>query len=339
MSVLDAFNTDAFSVVSLTQAINLLPHKPMRIEQMGIFEEEGVETTSIMVEERAGTLGLVPTARRGAGAGTETGDKRAAKNAKRTARSIAVPHIPIIDSVLADSIQNIRAFGSETQLEILSEKVNEKLGQMRLSLEVTKEYHRIGAIHGKVLDADGSTTVVNLFTEFGVSEQSQDFAFTTSTTDIRGLCLDVQGLVETAVGGLPYDHVHAFCGSEWFNALISHATVKTAYERWMDGAMLRNDPRSGFEFGGIIFERYRGTVGGVDFVNSKQARVFPVGAQGLFKCYHAPADYVETVNTIGQPYYSKQELMPLGKGVLLEAQTNPLNICTRPRCLVKLTQS
>ena len=47
---------------------------------------------------------------------------------------------------------------------------------------------------------------------------------------------------------------------------------------------------------------------------------------------------METVNTIGLPLYAKQELMRMNKGVELEAQSNPLNLCTKPRAVIKLVK-
>jgi hypothetical protein len=46
---------------------------------------------------------------------------------------------------------------------------------------------------------------------------------------------------------------------------------------------------------------------------------------------------METVNTIGIPYYAKQEARRMNKGIDFEAQSNPINLCTRPRAIVKLT--
>ena len=56
---------------------------------------------------------------------------------------------------------------------------------------------------------------------------------------------------------------------------------------------------------------------------------------GLFRTYYAPADYIETVNTIGRRLYAKQYDMPNGKGVHLDTQMNALNICTRPKVLIQ----
>jgi hypothetical protein len=50
---------------------------------------------------------------------------------------------------------------------------------------------------------------------------------------------------------------------------------------------------------------------------------------------YAPADYIETVNTVGIPRYSKQFRMPNDKGINLEMQTNALSYCIRPTVLVQ----
>jgi hypothetical protein len=63
----------------------------------------------------------------------------------------------------------------------------------------------------------------------------------------------------------------------------------------------------------------------------------PSGVSDLFVTNYAPADYMETVNTNGLPYYAKQEVMRMDKGVEIESQSNPISICTRPRSIIKLT--
>jgi hypothetical protein len=58
---------------------------------------------------------------------------------------------------------------------------------------------------------------------------------------------------------------------------------------------------------------------------------------GLFIERYAPADYEETVNTVGVPRYAKQYAMANGKGRNLEVQTNLIPICTQPLTLRRLT--
>ena len=102
------------------------------------------------------------------------------------------------------------------------------------------------------------------------------------------------------------------------------------------GDFLRADMRKGFPFGGIYFENYRGKIASTSFIDDDEGRIFPVGVPGLFQTINAPADYIETVNTIGLPFYAKQERMDFDKGINIETQSNPLCICTQPRTLIKI---
>lgn len=332
MPMLDAFNTDAFGLVSLTKAIQKAPFKPARIGEMGLFTPQGVSTTTCVFEEDNGKLALLPTKRRGE-------PRTPNKGSKRTVRTLPTLHIPLQDTIMAEDVQNVRKFGSENQLEGVADVVNRRMVSMRQHHEVTLEYHRIGAIHGKVLDSDGSTELYDLFTTFGVSETEVDFLLSTSTTDVRNKCVAVARAIEDALGAALYTGIHCLCGEDFFDALISHEDTKAAYERWRDGEILRQDVRRGFSFAGITFEEYRGTVSGVTFLAASVARFFPVGVPDLFTTYFAPADYMETVNTIGQNLYAKQERMPLDVGIMLDTQQNPLCVCHRPGVLIKGNQT
>jgi len=53
----------------------------------------------------------------------------------------------------------------------------------------------------------------------------------------------------------------------------------------------------------------------------------------------APADFNETVNTLGQPLYAKQEPRKFDRGTDLHTQSNPLPICHRPGLLIKVVAS
>ena len=92
-----------------------------------------------------------------------------------------------------------------------------------------------------------------------------------------------------------------------------------------------------FEFGGIIFENYRGGIGATPFIGANDCHFFPVGVPGLWRTIYGPADYEETVNTVGLPRYAKQWPSPNGKGRSLESQMNAINYCTRPKVLMKGT--
>jgi hypothetical protein len=42
---------------------------------------------------------------------------------------------------------------------------------------------------------------------------------------------------------------------------------------------------------------------------------------------------------MGIPFYIFREEMKMGKGVELEAQTNPLCLCTKPRAIIELNEN
>ncbi len=334
MPTLDIFSNSAFSLTSLTDAINKVPFVPGRLGQLGIFDESGVSTTSVMIEEREGSLSLIETSPRGAPATQNLHNKR-------KARSLVVPHIALEDTVLADEVQNVRAFGTENALEGVQNVVNLRLAEMARKHDATLEHLRIGAIKGQVLDADGTSVLYDLFGEFGVTQHTEiDFDLDNATPAkgaVRKKCHDVVRKVEDELGAAPYTYVHAFCSATFFDDLVSHPEVEESYRRYQESAFLRAGlVRKSFEYAGITFEEYRGKVGSVDFIPDGKAHFFPVGVPGLFRQYNAPADFVETANTIGLPRYAKQAVdQEFGRWVKLHTQSNPLPICTRPKVLIK----
>jgi len=340
--ILNPFETEnCFNFVSLTQSINILPNNYGRVGQLGIFPDKGVRTRSIIVEEQNGVLNLLPTLPVGA-PGTRN------KLGKRKVRTFTVPHIPLDDAILPSEYEGIRAFGSETEVSTLATVMNDHLQSARNKFDITIEHLRMGALKGEILDADG-TTLYNLFDEFEITKKEVNFALTTSTTDIPAKCREVIRHVEDNLLGEVYTGVHCLCSSVFFDALISHAIVKAYYLNHAAALQLiGGDPRKGFSFAGITFEEYRGTATEADgtvrpFIQSDASPVkgfahfYPEGTSQSFNTIFAPADFIETVNTIGMPLYAKQELGKFGRSIDLTIQSNPLPICYRPGLLVEGT--
>ena len=147
--------------------------------------------------------------------------------------------------------------------------------------------------------------------------------------------------MSTNLGGLPFFGAHALTGDAFFDDVLAHVEVRNTFLNNPSAAELRrsyvmNGQSYGtFDFAGVIWENYRGAVGGTTCINTDKAHFFPVGVPNLFRTYFAPADYMETVNTVGKMLYTKQYEMPNGKGVYFETQMNQLSICTRPKALLK----
>lgn len=328
--MLDVFKSDAFSVISLTDAINKIPYVPTGLA--GLFTESSVATLSIAIEQKNGVLTLVPPSPRGGPGGTI--DKQ-----KRSAFDLRIPHFQRDDTVMADEVQGVRAWGEETVVETVMGKLAERMAEHSQDFEATAEFHRIGAIKGVVTYADGTT--LDLFSTFGVTQETEvDFDLDNASPAsgaFRKKCDQTVRLIATNLGGIPYTGVGAEVGDAFWDDLIAHKEVRETYLNQVQAAELRTGTvYQTFNFGGINWRNYRGADGnGTAFVATDKAHLYPTGVPRLFRCVYAPADYIETVNTMGQRLYAKQYPMPNDKGINLELQTNALHYCTRPKALIK----
>lgn len=326
MASLNVFEHDAFSLTSLTAALQNVPYQPNRLA--GLFEEDGIIGLDFYIEIEDGVMDLVPVSARGAPAAP------AAKGARK-AKSFRVAHLRKNSAVLADEILGVRAFGSETETETMAKVVLNRFATMRRNLEYTFESHRLSALKGLMIDSLGNN--VDLYAEFGVARQSVDFALGTATTEVRAKADEVLVTIEDALGGLSFNGVTVLCGQAFWRDLIAHKSVKESYLGTVQAAELRGDPRQSFEFGGLSFERYRGT--SAVKVDDNEAIAVPTGVSGLCLTRFAAADWIETVNTLGQRMYAKQWEMEAGRGINLEAQSSPINLVTRPGAIVRLKRA
>jgi len=332
------FENAAFSLVELTAAINKLPNIYGRVGQLGLFRDRGIQSRVLLAEEKNGVLNLLPSKPVGS-PGTQN------KRGDRKARSFIIPHIPLEDAVMPEDVSGVRAFGTESQLEGVSTIVNDRLQEMKNKHNITIEHLRMGALKGIILDGDGTTTLYNLYTEFGITQKVVDFVLGTSTTNIGAKCREVLRHIEDNLMGEVAQTVRVLVSEEFYDKLIVHPNVEKAYASWSAAQeRIGGDMRSGFTFGGLTFEEYRGkstnAAGSVvRFIAASEGHAFPVGSVSTFQTLFAPADFNETVNTIGLPYYAKLDERKFGRGWDLHTQSNPLPICYRPGVLVKVHTS
>jgi hypothetical protein len=330
----DVFAPDLFTTTALTAAINDMPYQPGLIRDLGLFNVDGVSTLTVIIERDKDLLNLIGVSERGS-----IGE--ANKKPKRDALSFIIPHLQENGAVMADEVQGVRAFGTTDQLQTVEQERDKQLARMARNLDFTQEFHRLGALQGKVLDADGETVLVDLYEAFDIEEPvAVDFALDDDSPEDGALmakCHEINYSMEEALDGVPYTSVHALVDNDFFTALTTHTEVRETYKYQQGIANREGRTNVPFEYGDIVWHRYRGR--GPCAIPAGTARFFPVGVPDLFITRYGPADYVETVNTKGLPRYAKAELMKMGKGVELEAQANALHLCTRPKVLLKATKT
>lgn len=337
MSVFDIFNNDAFKQTELIAAIEDTEYQPMGLGAMNIFTKRPVRTDSVWIEKNATSLSLIQTSQRGS-------PLEQATRAKRDVRNFPTLRLAKSDRILASELAFVRQFGMEQAVETLQQEIAIRMyqpGGLISDMELTMERQRLGAIQGKVLDADG-TVINNWFTEMGITEVAEiamnlaamaegDLkAF--STALIRSIARTSNGVWTDAT------RIHAMCGDDMYDELCQLPEVRKKYENRNDAYVV---PGSGafesFEYGGIVWQNYRGTDDNLTTsvaIGVDDAKFFPVNAPGAFLEVCSPGEQFADLGMLGQDLYPmivRDQLRD--QYVDLEIYKYPLLVMTRPQML------
>jgi Phage major capsid protein E len=338
MVSMDVFHQDPFTTIQLTSAIERNPYQPQGLGDLNLFEPKPVRTKALMVEQRQGKLVLISTSKRG-----EEGAQRTTE--KRIARYFDIPRLMTSDTIMADELQSIREFGTETELMQVQSEVARRLNGptgLTRNMEYTWEYHRLGAIQGILLDANGNQ-LYSFFDEFQITQPTEigfNLAADVANT-LRPLCNSIiRGMARAAQGAFtPTTRIYALCGDEFYDAFVNHQDVIRTFINWSAAADIRGGDAGAafkaFDFGGITWLNYRGSDDTSTIaVPTDKVKFFPVGAPGVFQVAYAPGESFEWVNTPGKPMY----VLPIfdrdrNSWWKMEVYSYPLHVCTRPELL------
>lgn len=332
--ITNPFDSTGFSVVELTKAFNELPPPFVgKIAALNLMPAIGITTQTVVIEESEffpGVLSARPV----------DAPPQVSSAGTRRMRSFVVPHFASTRLIMPSEIAGVRAFGSEAT-DVVTDVVVRKLTELRMEHSLTLEYLRSTALQGIIKDGSGST-ICDLYSEFGVTQQIIDFALDVDTTTVFAKCSAVKKHIDNNIYGGAVTSYRCLCSRSFFDALISHPNVKEHYVGRSDVVSL---PGVGdtFTFAGITFDVYGGsyidkTTGlAQPFLPDNVGFCFPEGVSGLFATFFAPANFNETVGTLGLEVYAKQQERSFGRGFELYAESNPLPMCFRPQAIVKVT--
>lgn len=335
MASMDIFNNSAFSMTSLTGAISKVGYKPQLLGSLGIFEPMPVRTRTVFVDRREGKMVLIGTSPVGAPPKELQVDPRNAVPLKTTRLAEGF-------TLYAEEVQGIRAFGSESEFAQVQAEYLKRMASVRDDMDLTHEFHRLGALQGLLLDADGTSVIYNYFTEFGVAQPAV-IDFDLDNPDpvqgaLRTKCNElVRSMARSSKGAFTSGTtVHALVGDAFYDALITHKDVEKTYLNWAAAADLRQGGAfQAFTFGEITWHNYRGTDDNTTVaIAPDEAKFFPVGAKDVFKKAMAPAEFGPYVNTLGQDTYAMnipdRDRQAFTRG---ELYSYPLYFCQRPDVL------
>lgn len=336
MAGMNIFKNSAFSMTALSATANRLDYVPQTLGQLGIFTPKPVRTRDIWIDRRSGGLKLISTSALGAPPEELIGDDRDAVALRTTRLSKGF-------TLYAHEIEGIRQFGSETELMQVQAEYLRRMQRVRNDMELTHEFHRLGALQGLLLDADGTTVIYDYFEEFDMARPAAlEFDFSDPTFNVRlysnAVARDMIRNSNGAING--FADIHALAGDEFFDALISHPMVERTYLNWAAAADLREgNVFGGFKFGSITYHNYRGTNDNETVaIKPDEAHFFPVGAgaSDVFVKAMAPAEFGPFIGTLGQDTYAinipDRDREAYTRG---ELYSYPLYMCTNPGALRK----
>lgn len=344
---LDIFKNDAFSVTSLQRVATNAPYIPQALGAMRLFDPKPILTEDVLLFEEDGGFTIIPTTERG---GPDIQQTRR----QGRMRGLSTLRLSKKDTVRAGELSAVAdtALPESIRLRNAQTLTANRTAQLKTDLEATKEFHRLGALRGKLYDADGVTLLVDYFAAYGIATPAViDFDFSSITagtlavyiqTNVRDPIVDI---LQPAGRLTPQTRVAALVGDNFWYGLIQHPDVVKRWEA-MENARaialamnpLAQPPRyDTLEYGNVTFMHYQGSSAGEIDLDPDEAIFFPIGAKDVFNVYWAPGETLLDAGQIGRPEYlyvqpDPRDQMPSFVEIFLRAY--PLYACIFPKALL-----
>jgi hypothetical protein len=345
--IIDIFNSDAFSALTLSQGVQRNPYQPGALGSLNIFTPNPIRTTAVSVEERTGTLKLIGFSERGSGEASQRTTE------KRKMRYFDVPRLMHADTVHTYELQNIREFpeGPTGQIVTVPMQLEREVARrlsgptgLQANIEYTKEYLRLAALQGLVLDPKDGSVLYNWFDEFQITQAAEvgfDLAANVEGS-LRPRCNAIKRTMARKSQGAFTNstRIYALCGDTFYDLLVNHKDVVKTFINFEDARQLRDatfgDAFAAISFDNITWVNYRGSDDNSTVkIADDKVKFFPVNAPGIFQEVLAPGESAEFINQPGAPLYVLP-IMDRDRRMWwkMEAYSYPLYLCTRPEVLL-----
>lgn len=337
MAWIDVWNNRPFQRVELTAAIESIDYVPRPLGALGdsLFPTSSVRTRMVAVQKRTNRYALIPTSPIGA-------PPVELEKKPGDVRPFETHRIAKGSTVYAEEMQGMLWAPETDMVRTLQEEIAERGRMIREDHDLTHENMRLGAVMGRVIDADGTTVLDDWFANWGEPQPAAiDMELDDTNTSVRAKCTQVIRAMRRAGKGGFVDgqtEVHALIGPGAFDLLVSHEDVIRTYLNWPDAAMLRGAQPNTFQWGGITWHEVQPADDTVTMtvVGDDEIRFFPVAGRDVFQRILAPAEFDPWVNSPGQEIYAIT--IPdrdRQAWVRVECYCYPLYVCLRPAMLIR----
>lgn len=334
-TVMNIFDHAAFRTAELNEkVIDRVDYKPDLLGSLGIFEPIYSRSRTILIVQTSKGLQLIPTSE--TGAPPEELDLTGAN-----VRPFQTARLAKGSTIYAESLQGISALPFSDQVKEVAKEIADRTQRITDDMELTWEHMRLGAITGKVYDADGTTLINDWYQQWNVAEPAEiNFDLGNANGDLRQKFRDLKRSMQKKAKGVwtTRTKVYGLAGDAFYDAVVNHPQYKET--RLNNNRSKELEDIEGFDaitFEGVTLINYRGTDDGTTMaIDTNKVKFFPVGARGAFQVGWAPAEFFPYVNQRGREKYMLI-LKDLHRDAWRrpELYSYPLFICTRPEMLLR----
>lgn len=288
--VVDVFGEAPFRWMELTNVTNRIVQRPTLLGRLGVdlFRPVTTPTGSIVCYETYPFQRLISTSP--LGSPPENVEKRGGRfrrfGTHRLAKGFTINgyELPnILQQPLFQAVQTVQG-----EVALRSQIVRDDFA-------LTLEYHRLGAVTCRSMDADGVTVLHDWYDEWGKTPNDPFWmCLDDANIDLRLPCRQLVNFVKDKSYGSWIEgvsKVHVLCGDKFFTKFITHPSITRTYLAYAAAAELRNEIADRFEFANIVFHDYRSAVDPRFGMSDETARYFPVGAGDTFQDVRGPGEY------------------------------------------------
>lgn len=329
--------SNAFEVQDLTPVLQLIPNEYGLINQLGLFQEQGITTHTLTFESSNQTIGLIPDQMRGT---------RNTVNSDDTRKIFAIPtvHHPLDDYVAPQDLIGKRAYGSDAQ-ETEAAVMQRKLEKIRKQHAYTIERARAQMItHGTVYSPN-NTVSVDIYSLLGVTRKTVDCVLGTGTTEVQEKLEEaVAHSMDNINNGGMVDEVVVLASPEWFAKFVRHPKVTSAFTYYQSSQEPLRNRLGGmaryrqFVYNNITFIEYRSDPTN-PLIPAGKAYLLPRGVDNFLTSYYSPANKMSLVGTVGESAYAFTYRDPKDEGIVIQTEHNAVHVMNRPAACVELYSS
>lgn len=321
-----------FTLLDYTGLIELAPYTPRLITAMDLFVPSYGRSTVAEVYRINEKSDVMPARQR-------SGERNYVGSEIVKRELFNIPFFPLDRAIQAGDIQNFKAYGKPDTPKTVEMEVNRVLARIRNYHANVKEKAQVQAIMGTSYAPEDSSAQYNYYDVWGLTQEVVNIDFTDPTTDPADIVESEARayIIENSGINAGSYSIIALCGRKFFQGIINHPIVQSAYQFYQSGQeplRLRlngNINNRMFEHKGVLYiEDISGEI------PTEEAYVFPEGIDDMFQLHYAPADTIAEANQIARELYVFYKESAYFRERKLESETSFLAVNSRPEAVVKL---